>query len=82
MTTALLCHTRCSRVGLVSLSYLWRRNQEQLLREMIDNGIQAIVIKVASMGEGIQYSKSAITLTSFTNVLIRIVSRQASWADN
>ncbi len=76
MTTALLCHTRCSRVGLVSLSYLWRRNQEQLLKEMIDNGIQAIVIKVASMGEGILYSSQPLLY------LIRIVSRQASWADN
>lgn len=41
----------CSRLGLVSLSYLWQRDQTELLGEMINNGVKAIVIKVASMGE-------------------------------
>ncbi|KAJ8686188.1 hypothetical protein QAD02_021982 [Eretmocerus hayati] len=40
----------CSRLGLISLSYLWRRDQEQLLKEMIDCSVNAVLIKVASLG--------------------------------
>ncbi|CAN8061612.1 unnamed protein product [Agarophyton chilense] len=39
-----------SRVNLLSLSYLWRRNQRELLDEMIDAGIDAVMIKVAGIG--------------------------------
>jgi diphthine-ammonia ligase len=40
----------CERLGLTSLAYLWRRDQAQLLDEMIVSGISAIIIKVASIG--------------------------------
>lgn len=40
----------CIRLGLVSLAYLWRRDQGELLQEMIDCHINAIIIKVAAMG--------------------------------
>ncbi|KAL5008877.1 hypothetical protein ScPMuIL_014458 [Solemya velum] len=40
----------CGRLGLTALSYLWRREQEELLREMIDCGVDAIVIKTATLG--------------------------------
>ncbi|XP_039163343.1 diphthine--ammonia ligase isoform X1 [Eucalyptus grandis] len=40
----------CSRLGLVSLAYLWKQDQSMLLQEMIDNGILAITVKVAAMG--------------------------------
>lgn len=40
----------CVRLGLVSLAYLWRRDQGELLQEMIDCHINAIIIKVAAMG--------------------------------
>ncbi|CAG2185260.1 unnamed protein product [Mytilus edulis] len=40
----------CQRLGLTSLAYLWRRDQSELLKEMIDSGVSAILIKVASMG--------------------------------
>ena len=40
----------CSRLGLVSLAYLWQRNQEKLLSEMVDAGLDAILIKVAAYG--------------------------------
>lgn len=40
----------CSRLGLTSLAYLWKRNQKELLKEMIDSHIDAIIIKVATMG--------------------------------
>ena len=46
-----LCQCRCERLGLTSLAYLWRRDQAQLLDEMIVSGISAIIIKVASIGE-------------------------------
>jgi len=35
---------------MTSLAYLWHREQTQLLREMIDWPIKAVVIKVASYG--------------------------------
>ncbi|XWS64763.1 hypothetical protein CRYUN_Cryun05aG0031400 [Craigia yunnanensis] len=40
----------CSRLGLVSLAYLWRQDQSLLLQEMIANEILAITVKVAAMG--------------------------------
>lgn len=41
---------RCDRLGLKSLAYLWERDQRELLAEMADNGVQAILVKVAAMG--------------------------------
>ncbi|KAH7543322.1 hypothetical protein FEM48_Zijuj02G0172000 [Ziziphus jujuba var. spinosa] len=40
----------CSRLGLVSLAYLWKQDQSLLLQEMIANEIVAITVKVAAMG--------------------------------
>ncbi|XP_010622929.2 diphthine--ammonia ligase [Fukomys damarensis] len=40
----------CKRLNLQPLAYLWQRNQEDLLREMIASNIQAVIIKVAAMG--------------------------------
>ena len=40
----------CRRLGLVSLAYLWQRDQGELLREMVDAGVEAVVVKVAAMG--------------------------------
>ncbi|XP_021367014.1 diphthine--ammonia ligase-like [Mizuhopecten yessoensis] len=40
----------CQRLGLTSLSYLWRRDQAELLSEMIGCGVTAVLIKVASLG--------------------------------
>ena len=40
----------CKRLGLISLAYLWRRNQEELLNEMINCNIEAVIIKVAALG--------------------------------
>lgn len=40
----------CDRLGIKMLAYLWERNQEELLQEMIDYGIDAILIKVAVIG--------------------------------
>ncbi|XP_074250223.1 diphthine--ammonia ligase isoform X6 [Saimiri boliviensis] len=40
----------CKRLNLQPLAYLWQRNQEDLLREMISSNIQAVIIKVAALG--------------------------------
>ncbi|XP_064368487.1 diphthine--ammonia ligase isoform X8 [Dromaius novaehollandiae] len=40
----------CRRLNLQPLAYLWRRNQEILLKEMISSNVQAIIIKVAAFG--------------------------------
>nr|XP_033807957.1 diphthine--ammonia ligase isoform X2 [Geotrypetes seraphini] len=40
----------CKRLNLQPLTYLWRQNQEILLKEMISSKIDAIIIKVAAFG--------------------------------
>ncbi|XP_030855586.1 diphthine--ammonia ligase [Strongylocentrotus purpuratus] len=40
----------CGRLGLISLAYLWRRDQSELLQEMIHANVHAILIKVAALG--------------------------------
>ena len=40
----------CARLGMVSLAYLWGRDQTELMQAMIDSGMESILIKVASFG--------------------------------
>ncbi|XP_067312391.1 diphthine--ammonia ligase [Pseudorasbora parva] len=40
----------CVRLQLQPLAYLWRRDQAELLREIISSGLHAILIKVAAFG--------------------------------
>lgn len=40
----------CSRLGLISLSYLWQRPQHLLLDEMASVGLDARIVKVAAIG--------------------------------
>lgn len=40
----------CSRLNMTSLAFLWERNQSELLNEMIESKIDAILIKVACQG--------------------------------
>lgn len=42
----------CNRLGIKMLAYLWSRDQDVLLREMIDYGVEAILIKTAVIGLG------------------------------
>jgi len=46
----ILACCRCARLGLTVLAYLWRRDQKELLQEMIHCGVHAIIIKVAALG--------------------------------
>ncbi|KAL0136907.1 ATP binding domain 4-like protein [Mucor lusitanicus] len=39
-----------NRLGLTSFAYLWRRDQKELLYEMANAGVNAILIKVAAIG--------------------------------
>jgi diphthine-ammonia ligase len=40
----------CARLGLTALAYLWQRDQKELLAEMIEAGLTAVIIKVAAIG--------------------------------
>ena len=40
----------CTRLEMISMAYLWERNQAELLQEMIDSNLDAILIKVACYG--------------------------------
>ncbi|GMT00425.1 hypothetical protein PENTCL1PPCAC_22599, partial [Pristionchus entomophagus] len=40
----------CARLGLIPMAYLWERDQEELLHEMIENQVEAVLIKVAAVG--------------------------------
>lgn len=40
----------CQRLGLISLSYLWQRDQVELLDEIVKSKLDARIIKVAGMG--------------------------------
>ncbi|KZT12538.1 uncharacterized protein LAESUDRAFT_638886 [Laetiporus sulphureus 93-53] len=40
----------CRRLGLTPLCYLWQRDQIELLSEMIEAGMEAVLIKVAGVG--------------------------------
>ncbi len=40
----------CQRLGLVSLAYLWLRDQSELLDEMIECRMHAHLVKICSMG--------------------------------
>ncbi|KAI7870272.1 ATP-binding domain-containing protein 4 [Spinellus fusiger] len=40
----------CARLGLTSLAYLWERPQKELLAEMAEAKVNAVLIKVAAIG--------------------------------
>lgn len=40
----------CARLGLTSLAYMWHQPQASLLTSMIEEGVHAVLCKVAAMG--------------------------------
>ncbi|KAJ1991370.1 hypothetical protein H4R33_001386 [Dimargaris cristalligena] len=50
----------CDRLNLKMLAYLWERDQKVLLKEMADNGMECILIKVACMGLNSSHLKQTI----------------------
>lgn len=66
---------RCSRLGLVCLAYMWRRDQSELLKEMVACGLDAILIKVAAIG--LQPRKHlGKSLTQMVSYLEKMVSQE------
>jgi diphthine-ammonia ligase len=63
---------RCQRLSLITLSYLWQRDQDELLSEMIDSGLEAIIIKVAGVGLSVKHLGK--TLQEMQPTLRRLVS--------
>eukprot|EP01039_Chlorochromonas_danica_P001141 gene1141-1246_t len=40
----------CQRLGLTVLAYLWQRDRPQLIREIVSNGFDVVLVKVAGAG--------------------------------
>ena len=40
----------CLRLGLIPLAYLWLRNRDTLLHNILDSGVNAVAVKVAGAG--------------------------------
>ena len=64
-------YLRCRRLGLTVLAYLWQREQDELLQEMIDAGLVAIIIKVA--GIGLTEKHLGKTLAEMQPTLVKMV---------
>ena len=47
----------CLRLGLTPLAFLWRRDQAELLQEMVDTGMECILIKVTSRSHSFPLSR-------------------------
>ena len=62
---------RCRRLSLTPLAYLWQRDQGELLSEMIDAGLEAILIKVA--GIGLDTKHLGKTLEQMQPTLLKLV---------
>ncbi|KAG6833888.1 hypothetical protein H0H87_007899 [Tephrocybe sp. NHM501043] len=60
----------CRRLGLTPLSYLWNRDQGELFNEMINAGMEAILIKVA--GIGLTTSHLGKTLAEMHPTLVKL----------
>jgi len=69
--TVCLFNSRCRRLGLTVLAYLWQREQHELLQEMIDAGLVAVIIKVA--GIGLTEKHLGKTLAEMQPTLLKLV---------
>ncbi|KAK4048547.1 hypothetical protein OIV83_004715 [Microbotryomycetes sp. JL201] len=45
----------CSRLGLTPIAYLWERKQEDLLAEMVNAGMDSVLVKVAGAGLRVEH---------------------------
>lgn len=64
----------CLRLGLTCLSYMWQRDRQELLPEIINSGIYAVLVKVA--GAGLDPSKHlGKDLATLHPALIRLHQR-------
>lgn len=64
---------RCQRLSLTVLAYLWQRDQRELLAEMIEAGMECILIKVAGIGLTVKHlGKSLAEMQPTLNKLVRV----------
>lgn len=61
----------CNRLQLVPLSYLWQRDRSELLTEMIDSKVDAVLIKVAGAGLD-PYKHLSKSLSSLQSTLFKL----------
>ncbi|KAK2466309.1 hypothetical protein APHAL10511_001951 [Amanita phalloides] len=66
----------CRRLGLTPLCYLWQRDQGSLLSEMIDAGVDAVIIKVA--GIGLTTKHLGLSLVQMQPTLIKLNKQYGS----
>jgi diphthine-ammonia ligase len=74
----------CSRLGLVSLAFLWQQDQQVLLDRMIDSGLNAVLVKVASAGLdtshlGLSLEQVYPHLIAMVSLLIRRKCTESMW---
>jgi hypothetical protein len=62
----------CARLFLTPLCYLWQRDQAELISEMIDAGMEAVLVKVA--GIGLKPNHLGKTLAEMESTLIKLVN--------
>ncbi len=64
---------RCKRLGLTSLAYLWDRDQDDLLNEMIEKGMDVILIKtaVAGLEPEKHLGKTLVELKDYFQVIVK-----------
>jgi len=64
---------RCRRLSLTCLCYLWQRDQDELLSEMVAAGMESVLIKVA--GIGLSEKHLGKTLAEMQPTLQKLVSQ-------
>ncbi|BGP19946.1 hypothetical protein JCM10213v2_008077 [Rhodosporidiobolus nylandii] len=63
----------CQRLGLTPLAFLWEREQRALLSEMVEAGMESVLVKVA--GAGLQVEHLGKTLAEMQPTLHRLNAR-------
>jgi len=62
----------CRRLDFTPLCYLWQRDQRELLGEMIDAGMECVLVKVAGIGLTVKHLGK--TLAEMQPTLLKLVS--------
>ena len=63
----------CAELGLISVAWLWHRDQRELLDEMVSGGMQAVLVKVAA--QGLDASHLGRTVGELRDVLFELSAR-------